>query len=99
MKTSLFLLLSFISAQAFSYSTVDSTVLTSATPLLSSATTSGSTQGQAKAILADAQAFIHSGKKTAFLSQEIKNIQELNNEASEEDALEFLINEAQEILR
>ncbi len=100
MKFTIAMLSLVISANVFAYSITDSTVLTSASPLLSSATTSGGLEkAQANIVLNDAQELMQSGKVSAFLAQKIKDAQEINTGASEAEALEMLINEAEAILR
>lgn len=100
MKFTIAMLSLVISANVFAYSITDSTVLTSASPLLSSATTSGGLEkAQANIVLNDAQELMQSGRMSAFLSQKIKDAQEINTGASEAEALEMLINEAEAILR
>lgn len=70
MKTTIALLSLVLSANVFAYSIADSTVLTSATPLLSSATTSGTLpEKQAAMVINDSQEFFQSGKLSVFLSQ------------------------------
>jgi hypothetical protein len=99
MKLSLTILSLVLSANVSAYSLADSSVLTSATPLLSSATTSGAFNAkQAALVLNDTQEFIQSGKMSAFLGQKIKDAQALNEGASQEDALDMLINEAEALL-
>jgi hypothetical protein len=100
MKSTIALIALALSANVFAYSVTDSTVLTSASPLLSSATTSGGYQkAQANIVLNDAQEFMQSGRLSAFLSQKIAEAQAINEGASESDALEMLINEAESILK
>lgn len=53
---------------------------------------------QAVLILNDAQEYMQSGKASVFLSQRIKEVQSVNVDASENDALEILVNEAQSVL-
>lgn len=100
MKTTIAMLSLVLSANVFAYSITDSSVLTSASPLLSSATTSGGYQkAQANLVMNDAQEFMQSGRLSAFLSQKIAEAQAINEGASEADALEMLINEAESILK
>lgn len=100
MKKMIALLTIVISTNIFAYSLVDSTLLTSALPLLSSASTSDTTpEKQAQIVLNDAQAFFQDGSLSVFLSQKIKDAQSINKGISEADALEMLINEAQAILK
>ena len=88
-----------IYASDIAYSSADSTVLTSAGPMLSSVTTSGSLpEKQAQMVLNDAQELIQDGKMTAFLNQKIKDIQALNADTSESEALDMLIEQAENIL-
>lgn len=88
-----------VSANVFAYSVTDSSVLTSASPLLSSATTSGGVQKvQANAVLNDAQDMLQTGEASTFLSQKIKETQALNDGVSAAEALDILIESAQSIL-
>ncbi len=100
MKTMTALLSLVISANVFAYSVTDLYLVTSLSPLLSSAATSGGFQkAQAAIVLNDAQEFMQTGKLSAFLSQKIAYAQEINEGASESEALDMLINEAQSILK
>ncbi|MBC7714913.1 MAG: hypothetical protein H7177_16315 [Rhizobacter sp.] len=100
MKTTIALLSLVISANVFAYSLADSTVLTTASPMLSSATTSGTLpQKQAQQVINDAQDLIQDGKMSAFLNQKIKEIQAVHADASEADALDLLINQAESVLK
>lgn len=88
------------SANVFAYSIVDSSVVISAIPLLISASTSGAYDAkQAAVVINDSQEFFQSGKLSAFLGQKIKDAQVVNPGASEEEALDMLINEAEAILK
>lgn len=88
-----------ISANSFAYSITDSTVLTSLSPLLSSATSSGGLQKvQANAVLNDAQEMLQSGEASSFLSQKIQETQAMNDGISEVEALDILVASAQSIL-
>jgi hypothetical protein len=102
MKSVIAMLSLVISVNVFAESVTNSTALTTASPLISSAsssTTSGTApEKQAVLVLNDAQEFIQSGNASAFLSQKIKEVQEANAGASESDALEMLVNEAESIL-
>ena len=99
MKTTIALLSLVISANVFAYSVADSSVLTSAAPMLSSATSSGSgTQKLAALILNDAQELIQYGKMSSFLNQKIKEIQATHTDASQSEALDLLINQAEAAL-
>lgn len=99
MKFTIAMLSLVISANVFAYSITDSTVLTSVSPLLSSATTSGGVQkAHANAVINDAQEMLQTGEASSFLSQKIKETQDLNAGASETEALDILINSAQSIL-
>ena len=104
MKTAIALLSLVITANVFAsevaYSSADSSVLTTAGPMLSSATTSGSIpEKQARMLLNDAQDLIQDGKMSAFLNQKIKEIQAQDTDASESDALDLLINQAEALLK
>ena len=99
MKTTIALLSLVLSANVFAYSLADSTVLTSASPLLSSATTSGTIpEKQAAMVINDSQEFFQSGRLSVFLSQTINDAKAVNAGVSDEEALDMLINEAQSIL-
>jgi hypothetical protein len=99
MKSLIAILALAVTANVFAYSVTDSTVLTSASPFLSSATTSGSLgKAQANAIINDAQEMLQTGETSSFLSQKIKETQDLNSGASESEALDMLIESAQSIL-
>lgn len=104
MKTTLAILSLIISANVFAsdvaYSLADSSVLTTAGPMLSSATTSGSLpEKQAQMVLNDAQDLIQDGKMTAFLNQKILDIQLIHKDASQAEALDLLIEQAEAILK
>lgn len=104
MKTTIAILSLIISANIFAsdiaYSVADSSVLISAGPMLSSATTSGTLPDkQAAMVLNDAQDLIQGGKMSAFLNQKIKDVQESNAGASEAEALDLLIEMAESILK
>ena len=92
----LLLSLSF-SVSAFSYSIGDSTVLTSMAPTLSTYTTFGETEINARKIMDDAQELIQSGEASPFLAQKIREVQDAQG-SSESEALDFLINESENIL-
>lgn len=99
MKTTIALLTIVLSANVMAYSITDSTVLTSATPLLSSATTSGGfAEKQAALVLNDSQEFFQSGKLSAFLAQKVSEVQSEVSDASVEEAVDLLVNEAESIL-
>lgn len=99
MKFTIAMLSLVVSANVFAYSITDSTVLTSASPFLSSATTSGSLgKAQANAVINDAQAMLQTGETSSFLSQKIREVQESNAGASESEALDILIESAQSLL-
>lgn len=77
----------------------NSVAQTSMSPLFSSAATSlGYAEKQAALILDDVQAYMQTGEASTFLSQKILEAQEINDGASEADAVEMLVNEAQTIL-
>ena len=99
MKFAIAMLSLVVSANVFAYSVTDSSVLTSASPLLSNATTSGGLQkAQANTVINDAQEMLQTGEASSFLSQKIKETQDLNEGASEAEALDILIESAQSIL-
>ena len=99
MKFTIAMLSLVVSANVFAYSVVDSSVLLSASPILSSATTSGGLPKiQANAVLNDAQEMLQTGNASLFLSQKISETQDLNEGISEVEALDILIESAQEIL-
>ena len=62
-------------------------------------TVSAGQNKEAMVILNDSQAFIQSGKLSAFLAQEIKNAQSQDSDLSEEDALDLLISKSKLILK
>jgi hypothetical protein len=100
MKSIIALLSIAFSANSFAYSAADSTVLTSAFPMLMSATTSGILPEKLAAmVLNDAQDLIQNDKMSVFLNQKIKEVQAIHKDASEEDALDLLINAAETILK
>lgn len=85
-----------ISANLFAYSVTDLSAITSISPLLSSATTSGGKQKlQADAILNDAQEMLQSGQISIYLFQKIKETQNINRGISESEALDILIEASQ----
>ena len=99
MKFTIAMLSLVISANVFAYSVTDVLVLTSASPLLSSATTSGAAQkAQADAVINDAQEMLQSGEVSIFLSQKLQETQKLNKGISEAEALDILIESDQSIL-
>lgn len=99
MKFTIAMLSLVITANVFAYSVTDISALTSISPLLSSATTSGGMQKiQADAVLNDAQEMLQTGEASLFLSQKIKETQDLNAGVSEIEALDILIESAQEVL-
>lgn len=53
---------------------------------------------QARAVLADVQSMLNTGDLSIFLSQKIQEIQTQNNNLSEAEALDILIESAQTIL-
>lgn len=88
-----------ISTNTFAYSAADSSVLTSASPLLSSAITSGSIEeAQANTILNDAQEMLQTGEVSSLLAQKIKETQNLNKNISVAEALDILIESAESTL-
>lgn len=99
MKSLIAMLALAVSANVFAYSITDSTVLTSVSPLLSSATTSGGLQKvQANAVINDAQDMLQSGEASSFLSQKIQETKDLNEGISDSEALDILLNSAESIL-
>ena len=99
MKFTIAMLSLVISANVFAYSVTDVLVLTSASPLLTSATTSGAAQqAQANAVINDAQQLLQSGEASIFLSQKIQETQALNKGISQAEALDILVDSAQSIL-
>lgn len=101
MKTTIALLSLVLSANVFAYSVADSTVISLASPFLLSASSSGAYDDfkQAAMVLNDAQELIQNGRMSVFLNQKIKEVQAVHAEASEADALDLLINEAESILK
>lgn len=103
MKNSLIILSLILSVSAFAsdvvYSVADSSVLTTALPMLSSATSSDTVPNkQAQMVLNDAQEYMLSGSATTFLGQKIKDVKAQNADMSESEALALLIEEAEQIL-
>lgn len=99
MKVSIAILSLVLSANVMAYSIVDSSVLTSATPLLTTATTSGGlADKQAALILNDSQEFFQSGRLSSFLAQKVSEVQAEISDASVEEAVDLLVNEAVSIL-
>lgn len=97
MKATIAILALAVSANVMAYSITDSTVLTSATPLLSSATTSGELQkAQAAAIINDSQEYFQSGKLSAFLAQKVAEVQ-AQSELSIDEAVDALVDDASNI--
>ena len=100
MKFAIVMLSLVISANVFAFSVTDVLVLTTASPLLSSATTSGAAKkAQADAVINDAQEMLQSGEISIFLSQKLQETQKLNKGISEAEALDILIESAQTILK
>jgi hypothetical protein len=97
MKIAIILLSLSIATSTFANSVTDGVVLTSMAPTLSSFTTFGETEFNARKIMNDAQELIQSGEMSAFLGQKIKEVQEAK-ELSESEALDYLINESEVIL-
>jgi hypothetical protein len=46
---------------------------------------------EAQAVVDDSQGYIQTGKLSAFLSQKIKDVKELNSELSDEEAIDLLL--------
>jgi hypothetical protein len=100
MKFTLATLSLIISANVFAYSATDATVLTSASPMLSSAATSDSQQKkEAAALINDVQGYSQLGKTTIRLAQKIKDIQAQDESLSVAEALELIVFEAESILK
>lgn len=99
MKFTIAMLSLVVSANVFAYSITDSTVLTSASPFLSSASTSaGLQQKEAAQVLNDVQ-HVEFGKVSPFLAQKIQETQDLNAGISAAEALDMLIIEAEAVLK
>lgn len=99
MKFTIALLALVISANVTAKAVGHATAITSVIPMLSSSAVSGGLPKlQANAILEDTQEMLQTGTASAFLSQKIRETQALNNDISEEEALDILIESAQEIL-
>ncbi len=95
MKSLLVVLCLAVSGNVFA----NSIAQTVSSPLMSSAaTTLGMAEKQAALVLNDAQEFMLTGSASSFLSQKIKETQELNLDSSESEALSILINDAETIL-
>ena len=100
MKSTIAILSLIVSANVFALSTTYAVnnVLAGTTivPLLSSASSSGAFEkAQATILLNDAQEMLQSGNVSLFLSQKIQEVQDLNTDISEVEALDFLIESAQ----
>lgn len=88
-----------VSANSFAYSLADSTVLTIASPFLSSATTSGGLQkAEANKVIRDAQDFMQTGEASVSLLAKISMIQGSDDSISADDAVGLLIEDAQAVL-
>ena len=99
MKSAITILSLIYSINVFAYSVTDVSAITSASPLLSSVTTTGLFQkAQANVMLNDAQEILLTGKSSMFLSQKIRETQDLIQGISEAEALDILIQSAQIIL-
>lgn len=99
MKTTITLLALALSANVMAYSITDSTVLTSATPILSSATTSGGfAEKQAALVLNDSQEYFQSGRLSAFLAQKVSEIQ-AQSDLSVEEAIDVLVIDAELLVK
>lgn len=99
MKSLIAVLAIAISANVHAYSSGAVTFYISASPLLTSATTSGGVQkAEANAIINDAQELMQSGNASIFLAEKIQLAKDVNPGASDADALEMLLNEAESIL-
>ena len=89
-----------ISVNVFAYSVSDSSVVLSAIPLLTSATTSGApNKKQAAQVLNDSADFFQSGEVSPFLGQKITDVQALHPELSPAEALDVIVAAAQKILK
>ena len=99
MKFTIAMLSLVVSANVFAFSIGYSTVGTVITPAISTAGIQGDLPKlQANAVLSDTQEMLQTGVASLFLSQKIRETQALNNDISEEEALDILIESAQEIL-
>ena len=87
-----------VSANVFAYSIADSTVLTSASPFLTSATTLGGLKAEANQVINDAQDLMQTGEASAFLAEKIKLVQESDASIADMEAVEILVEDAQTIL-
>ncbi len=100
MKTTIAILSLILSMNTFAYSLGDSTVITGATPFLTSATTTGPLpEKQAEIILNDSQEYFQSEKLSSFLGQKIKDLKASDESLSDDDAIDLLVNEARQILK
>ena len=98
MKSLIAVLALTVSANVFAYSIADSTVLTSASPFLTSATTLGGLKAEANQVINDAQDLMQTGEASAFLAEKIKLVQESDASIADMEAVEILVEEAQTIL-
>ena len=81
--------------------TEGTTLLVSSPTMLSYVSTTGDSvrKAEATAILNDAQEAMQSGKFSALLNQKINDVLDANNEISEIEALEVVIESAQIVLQ
>lgn len=99
MKATIAVLMLTMSITSHAISLGDSTVITGASPYLSSATTTGPLpEKQAEIILNDSQEFFQTGKLSSFLAQKIMEVQAVDQSASEQDAVDILVGVAEKIL-
>lgn len=98
MKSLIAVLALTVSANVFAYSIADSTVLTSASPFLTSATTLSGLKAEANQVINDAQNLMQSGEASAFLAEKIKLVQASDDSIADMEAVEILIEDAQVIL-
>ncbi|MBY0413667.1 MAG: hypothetical protein K2Q18_05860 [Bdellovibrionales bacterium] len=98
MKSVIALISVVISSNAFSYSATDASVLTSASPLLTTAVTSGGSPEKQAVLILDAVQELELGKISPFLNQKIKEFQARHPDQSVADAIDSLVDEAQTIL-
>ena len=106
MKFTIAMLSLVLSANVFAYSvtnavrgTINLGISSTSSPFLTSTGVSVAQQKvQAEAVINDAQDMLQTGEVSLFLSQKIQETQALNDDLSEGEALDMIIDSAQAIL-
>ena len=97
MKSTIVMLSLVFSVNAFA-STLAPTIWTSVTAGIAGVVVTSNAKVQSLAVLNDAQEMLNTGRTSLFLSQKIQETQDLNEDLSEVEALDILIESAQNIL-